>query len=79
MCRIAEENIFHQTLIFNRYRMNKIVRFLILWYFSRLQNSIGRTEVLLPYVGVERDRGRGTKLVYLFLAKVQSSHWLTAQ
>ena len=30
-------------------------------------------------VGVERDRGRDTKLVFLFLAKVQSSHRLMAQ
>ena len=48
-------------------------------YFSRLENSIDLTEALLPYVGVERNRDRGTKLVYLFLAKVQSFHRLTAQ
>ena len=47
--------------------------------FFTLENSIGLMEALLPYVWVERDRDRGTKLVYVFLAKVQSSHRLTAQ
>ena len=36
-------------------------------------------EALLPYVGVERERDRGIKLVSLFLTKVQSAHRLTAQ
>ena len=36
-------------------------------------------KALLPYVEVEKDREKGTTLVYLFLANIQLFHKLMAQ